>query len=67
MPWSRTDRKLLDETNGIVAVLPTSLDINECLENIIVALDGAEHRLAGVVLDELHPASVERQREKQYA
>jgi uncharacterized protein involved in exopolysaccharide biosynthesis len=67
MPWSRTDRKLLDETNGIVAVLPTSLDINECLENIIVALDGAEHRLAGVVLDELQPASVERQREKQYA
>jgi uncharacterized protein involved in exopolysaccharide biosynthesis/Mrp family chromosome partitioning ATPase len=67
MPWSRADRKLLDETNGIVAVLPTSLDINDCLENIIIALDGAEHRLAGVVLDELQPATAERQREKQYA
>jgi uncharacterized protein involved in exopolysaccharide biosynthesis/Mrp family chromosome partitioning ATPase len=67
MPWSRADRKLLEEANGIVAVLPTSLDINDCLENVITALDGAEHRLAGVVLDELQPAPVERQREKQYA
>jgi cellulose biosynthesis protein BcsQ len=67
MPWSAADRKLLDETNGLVAVLPTNLDINDCLENILTALGGAEHRLVGVVLSELQPAAVERQRDKQYA
>jgi uncharacterized protein involved in exopolysaccharide biosynthesis/Mrp family chromosome partitioning ATPase len=67
MPWSAADRKLLDETNGLVAVLPTNLDINDCLENILTALGGAEHRLVGVVLNELQPAAVERQRDKQYA
>jgi Mrp family chromosome partitioning ATPase len=67
MPWSAAGRKLLDEANGLVAVLPASLDINDCMENIITALGGAEHRLVGVVLNELQPASVERQRDKQYA
>jgi uncharacterized protein involved in exopolysaccharide biosynthesis/Mrp family chromosome partitioning ATPase len=67
MPWSTADRKLLDETNGLVAMLPTSLDINDCLEDILKALGGAEHRLVGVVLNELQPAAVERQRDKQYA
>ena len=67
MPWSAADRKLLDETHGLVAMLPTSLDINDCLEDILKALDGAEHRLVGVVLNELQPAAVERQRDKQYA
>ena len=67
MPWSAADRELLDEMNGLVAVLPTSLDINDCLENILTALGGAEHRLVGVVLNELHAAPVERQRDKQYA
>ena len=54
MPWSAADRKLLDETNGLVAMLPTNLDINDCMENILAALGGAEHRLVGVVLNELH-------------
>jgi uncharacterized protein involved in exopolysaccharide biosynthesis len=67
MPWSAAGRKLLDEANGLVAVLPASLDINDCMENIITALGGAEHRLVGVVLNELQPASVQRQRDKQYA
>ncbi len=67
MPWSAADRKLLDETNGLVAVLPTSLDINDCLEDILTALGGAEHRLVGVVLNELQAAPAERQRDKQYA
>jgi uncharacterized protein involved in exopolysaccharide biosynthesis/Mrp family chromosome partitioning ATPase len=67
MPWSAADRKLLDETDGLVAMLPTSLDINDCMENILTALDGAEHRLVGVVLNELQPAAVKRQRDKQYA
>jgi Mrp family chromosome partitioning ATPase len=67
MPWSAADRKLLDGTNGLVAVLPTSLDINDCLETVLTALGGAEHRLVGVVLNELQPATIERQRDKQYA
>jgi Mrp family chromosome partitioning ATPase len=67
MPWSAADRKLLDGTNGLVAVLPTSLDINDCLETVLTALGGAEHRLVGVVLNELKPATIGRQRDKQYA
>jgi Mrp family chromosome partitioning ATPase len=67
MPWSPADRTLLDGTDGLVAMLPTSLDINECMESILAALDGAEHRLVGVVLNELQPATVGHQRDKQYA
>jgi uncharacterized protein involved in exopolysaccharide biosynthesis/Mrp family chromosome partitioning ATPase len=65
-PWSAADRKLLDLASGLVAVLPASLDINECMENIITALGGAERKLVGVVLSELHLAAA-RQRDKQYA
>ena len=67
MPWSDVDRKLLDAAGGLVAVLPAKLDINDCIENIITALGGAERKLVGVVLNELHPATVKRQRDKQYA
>jgi len=67
MPWSAADRKLLDEANGLVAVLPASLDINDCLEDVIAALGSAERKLVGVVLGELNPAVVSRQRDKQYA
>jgi Mrp family chromosome partitioning ATPase len=67
MPWSPADCKLFDVAAGLVAVLPASLDINESIEKIITALGGAERKLVGVVLNELHPAAVERQRDKQYA
>jgi hypothetical protein len=67
MPWSAADRKLLDEANGLVAVLPASLDINDCLEDIITALGSAERKLVGVLLNELNPAAINRQRDKQYA
>jgi polysaccharide biosynthesis transport protein len=67
MPWSAADRKLLDEANGLVAVLPASLDINDCLEDVIAALGVAELKLVGVVVNELNPAVVSRQRDKQYA
>jgi uncharacterized protein involved in exopolysaccharide biosynthesis/Mrp family chromosome partitioning ATPase len=66
-PWSAADRKLIDLASGLVAVLPASLDINECMENIITALGGAERKLVGVVLSELHLAAANRQRDKQYA
>ncbi len=66
-PWSVADRALLDAADGLVAVLPANLDINGCMEDIITALGGAERKLIGVVLSELHPATADRQRDIQYA
>ena len=67
MPLSVAGRKLLDGADALVAVLPTSLDINDGMEEILAALGGAERKLVGVVLDELTPATQTRQRGKQYA
>lgn len=67
MPLSAAARKLLDSADALVAVLPTSLDLNESMEEILAALGGAERKLVGVVLDELTPATQTRQRGKQYA
>jgi Mrp family chromosome partitioning ATPase len=67
MPWSAADGKLFDVAAGLVAVLPASLDINDSMENIITALGGAQRKLIGVVINELQPATVERQRDRQYA
>jgi uncharacterized protein involved in exopolysaccharide biosynthesis/Mrp family chromosome partitioning ATPase len=66
-PWSAADRALLDAADGLVAVLPANLDINDCMEDIITALGGAERKLIGVILNELHPATAHRLRDKQYA
>jgi hypothetical protein len=67
MPWSAADHKLLDAADGLVAILPVNLDINDSMEDIIAALGGAERKLIGVVLNELTPAAVEPQRDKRYA
>ncbi len=67
MPLSAAGRKLLGTADALVAVLPTSLDINEGMEDILAALGGAQRKLVGVVLDELTPATQSRQRGKQYA
>jgi uncharacterized protein involved in exopolysaccharide biosynthesis/Mrp family chromosome partitioning ATPase len=67
MPWSPADRKLLDIAEGLVAILPVNLDINDSMEDIIAALGGAERNLVGVVLSEVNPAAVSLQRDKQYA
>nr|AAC04825.1 integral membrane protein [Bradyrhizobium japonicum] len=67
MPLPAGGRKLLDDADALVAVLPTSLDINDSLEEILSTLDRAEHKLVGVVLDELAPATQARQRGRQYA
>jgi uncharacterized protein involved in exopolysaccharide biosynthesis/Mrp family chromosome partitioning ATPase len=67
MLWSAADGKLFDLAAGLVAILPASLDINDSMEKIITALGGAERMLVGVVINELRPATVERQRDKQYA
>jgi Mrp family chromosome partitioning ATPase len=67
VPWSAADHRLLDLTDGLVATLPTSLDINECMNDIIAALGDTERKLIGVIVNELFPAAVNRQRDKQYA
>ena len=67
MPLSTAGRKLLDSADALVAVLPTSLDINDSMEEILTALGAAQPKLVGVVLDELTPASQTRQQGKQYA
>ncbi|MBR0929283.1 hypothetical protein JQ561_21970 [Bradyrhizobium diazoefficiens] len=67
MPLVAGDRKLLDDTDALVAVLPTSHDINDSLEEVLTALGRAERKLVGVVLDELTPSVEARQRGRQYA
>jgi len=67
MPWSAADRNLIGIADGLVAVLPVHLDINDGMEYIIAALDGGERKLVGVILNELNPAVVSRQRDQQYA
>jgi uncharacterized protein involved in exopolysaccharide biosynthesis/Mrp family chromosome partitioning ATPase len=67
MPLRAADRGLLDAVDGIVAILPVNLDINDCMEDIIASIGGAERKLIGVVLNELSPASVDRKPDRQYA
>ena len=67
MPWSAADRKLLDTADGLVAMLPVDLDINDAMEDVITALGGAERKLIGVVLNELNPPGSSQQRDKRYA
>ena len=67
MPAGEPGRKLIEIADGLVAILPVSLDINECMEDVIASLGGAERKLVGVVLDELNPVNTNRQRDKQYA
>jgi uncharacterized protein involved in exopolysaccharide biosynthesis/Mrp family chromosome partitioning ATPase len=67
MPWSAADRKLLDAADGLVAMLPVELDINDAMEDIITALGGAERKLIGVVLNELTPPGSSQQRDQRYA
>jgi Mrp family chromosome partitioning ATPase len=67
MPWSAADRKLLEPADGLVAILPVDLDINHAMEDVIVALGDAEHKLIGVILNELTPPGSSQQRDRRYA
>jgi Mrp family chromosome partitioning ATPase len=67
MPWSAEDRRLLDAADGLAAILPASLNINDCMDAIIAALGGTEAKLTGVIIDELHSAAVTSHRSAQYA
>jgi Mrp family chromosome partitioning ATPase len=67
MTPSTGDDRLLEIADGLIAVLPTHLDINDSMEDMLAALGGAERKLVGVVLDELNAATQTRQRGRQYA
>lgn len=67
MPLGDAGRRLLEGADSLIAVLPTSLDINDSMEDIITALGGAERKLVGVILNELNSACETLPRGKQYA
>jgi Mrp family chromosome partitioning ATPase len=67
LPCSAADRELLDLADGLAAVLPANLDINDCMHSIIAALGDTERKLIGVIINELHPTTHIRQRNKEYA
>jgi Mrp family chromosome partitioning ATPase len=67
MPWSPEDRRLLEMADGLTAILPASLDINGCMDDIIASLGGAERKLIGVIINELHTSGSMSHRSKQYA
>ena len=67
MPFSTEERQLIDVADGLATVLPASLDINGCMDDIIAALRGAQRKLIGVIIDELQPAMAAPHRSAQYA
>lgn len=62
-PFEVWDRTLLEAADGILAVLPASLDINDAMEGLLAALNGAERKLLGVVLNELDGTDALQERE----
>jgi uncharacterized protein involved in exopolysaccharide biosynthesis/Mrp family chromosome partitioning ATPase len=67
LPCSAADREWLDVADGLAAILPANLDINESMVSIIAALGDTERKLVGVIINELHPTPHIRQRNKEYA
>jgi uncharacterized protein involved in exopolysaccharide biosynthesis/Mrp family chromosome partitioning ATPase len=67
LPTEAIDRKLYEVADGIVAVLPVSLDINDAMEAIIASLGPAQRKLSGVILNELTLPHLNRQGGRQYA
>jgi Mrp family chromosome partitioning ATPase len=67
MPFGTDELKLIGVADGLIATLPASLDINGCMDDIITGLGGAERKLIGVIINELHAASVQSVRSAQYA
>ncbi len=67
LPFSAEGRKLIDIADGLIAMLSASFDINGCMDDIIAGLGGAERKLIGVIINELHSAPVQSVRSAQYA
>ena len=66
-PSSVADRRLLDVADGLVVDLPMSLDINDCVRDIIAALGDLEPKLIGFVLNELQPTAAADRQDRQPA
>ena len=67
MPLKGDNREALDIADGLVAVLSANLDINDCMDGIVVALGGTERKLIGVIINELRPATELTPPSKRYA
>ena len=67
LPFNAEGRKLIDVADGLIAMLSASFDINGCMDDIIAGLGGAERKLIGVIINELHSAPVQSVRSAQYA
>jgi uncharacterized protein involved in exopolysaccharide biosynthesis/Mrp family chromosome partitioning ATPase len=67
LPWSEADGQLFELADGLVAVLPAKLDINQSIETIVMALGHSERKLVGLVLNELNPVFAQPRRDQQYA
>jgi len=61
IPLTPHDGAVLDTADGVVVVLPANLAVNDAMEEILAALDGARPKLLGVVLTELGNAGVPRE------
>jgi hypothetical protein len=67
MPFEAWETGLLDIADGIIAALPATLAINDAMEDILAALNDAQRKLVGVVLNELDGAGANELREREYA
>lgn len=67
LPFSAEGRKLVDVADGLVAMLSASFDIDGCMDDILAGLGGAEHKLIGVIINELHSVPVQPVRSAAYA
>jgi hypothetical protein len=58
---------VLNAADALVVVLPTRLDINQAMEEILDALGDEQQKLVGVILNEVDLTGVDRDRGKQHA
>lgn len=67
MPWNALDRDVLGAADALVVVLPTRLDINQSMEDVLDALGDEQQKLVGVILNEVDLVGVGHDRGKQHA
>jgi Mrp family chromosome partitioning ATPase len=67
MPWDAAGREMLHAADALVVVLPTRMDINQAMEDVLNALGDEQRKLIGVILNEVDLAGLDRNRGKQHA
>jgi predicted NBD/HSP70 family sugar kinase len=67
MPWDASGHEALRAADALVAVLPTRLDINQAMEDVLDALGEEQRKLIGVVLNEVDLVGLDHDRGKQHA